>query len=393
VLGAWVARGNAKIAIDLSGPSPIYSRCSFRAEIGPASFDGLNFADLSEIRDFVNLNVPTTGGIFDEAAVLTAYDTIDPAIARPQFFARNATRSRLIGHGKRYWDRVSFCSVTPPGWPQLDQFLSLGWATCHPSAPPFVPPLTPNEQACFWLTTGRRKLYRIDVGAYLDHLRGITQSNPGRFHKQAFSAASPAQLNVFYKQFVSVAESAQTGLLVSVNEDGSIQPQTSIQYWPSGLNWKFILTELNARRSITGFVPCNWQDPLDSIDFFSVLLRPIGVDTLDFKWYDETRYRLEAVAGRETDGQLRFLVMPNQAGSQQWDVRGPWHVADFLPLCWGQLNTIAWRGRKPWPSKVRFRFRDLDTNRVSPLSNAAITWSINSGALYAPLAHTDPESP
>ncbi len=105
---------------------------------------------------------------------------------------------------------------------------------------------------------------------------------------------------------------------------------------------------------------------------YALFAKPLGIDLVYVDWFDQTKYRLEAIGStKERQSQLRYL--PCSTGTRNSDLIGDrsavykstWMWNDMTP---SQVNNAGFLK----PRSIRFRLRRLSDNRVGSLSKASI---------------------
>lgn len=102
----------------------------------------------------------------------------------------------------------------------------------------------------------------------------------------------------------------------------------------------------------------------------AIYVKPVGIDTVMFAPFDIARYRLEAVGTHRNDKRPRLMPLALGADYLRRSTT-PLHIGALMKDLAGQQN--KW-GLGSWSTAlVRFQYRDLLTNRVSPLSSPQVT--------------------
>lgn len=362
------SRGNAKISHEFD----LYRVCKFRTQIVDNDYDKITFNSIQDVADYTNSNVgfDLDSKKFTESCWIYPYDEIDYDIPPPYIFGRNSTRSRLIkwtpkpGKKPRYYSQVKYVH-SDPRWPQCDEFLSRAFEV-HQWADPITPELTPIQRSGFWMPSSKKNLYAIrrhNNFIKQDLKFGSTgrsgwRSGVGFFTISDFLSCYPWMTHNGSGDLVPA-----DGKIIFVDPNGDIVDERQLPR-TSG-----VVELLSGNFSGTMCIPVASLTGSDR--FLSVMLKPLCIDVLDFRSFDTSKLRLECVYKRESDGQHRFNVV-DLDGSRHSE---GWYCSNVRI---GQFINLTKPGRptnnRYRPSTVRFRFRDLTTNKVGPLSTASLTW-------------------
>lgn len=359
-------RGN----IDLLNFISSYSRCLWDVDVAQGAsvtrYAGLTFTSLNDIVDWINANVTSSGGQFNQSATFHCYDLVDDSIPPvDKIYGKNAVMSRMRGNG-RYWSPVLKTPATS-SWNNQPGFLENLWTTTWNGVPMGPSPFTDAEMACFWFSQNRRRMYQI--------------SGPG----------------------LIVEVSAPNGRNMLRVGDGARVPATATNWSPassaisqltygyvnaSGASWSFS-DAYSAMRDIpaellNGSSVILAQPLVDGSGNRSIFLKPVGIDQIFTDYFDEAQYQLEAVASWMNDGyrKVRPLSSP-WTGSPTANSCGPFLSAEWMPpsVSNGHANLT---GHTTRPGRIDFQLRDLITNRVSVLAQGAVHWMYR--RRYLPLA-------
>lgn len=360
-----VKRGN----IDLLQNTPSYAGCSWRMEFinstPPTVFDNLTFTTTQEIVDWVNANVPQSGGFFTQSVQVAAYDVVDPQVD-PLFkvMGKNRTFSRFRA-ADRYWSpngetvRNGLADFLSGLWLEL-------WGSPVPTGNP--PGSWVDEFRLFWTPQNHRRLYLLPSRQFsIDLNQNGTAGN---------------------RQMIQVSDDTlQSASVESWTVDPSREPvygsldssASGLSYYSMQDGFKLLPQDIIGGNSVIIGYPM-----VDSSGNRSVYVKPVGIDMFHTNWFDDSLYQLEAVGSFERDGQYRIRPLsPENPGQVSLNSGGLYPISQFVvPLSFP--NTGTQKGSGYQPGEVRFQLRDLTTNRVSPLANPKIAWDFRKR--YRPLA-------
>lgn len=360
-----VKRGN----IDLLQNTPSYSGCSWRMEFinstPPTVFDNLSFTTAQEIVDWVNANVPQSGGFFTQSVQVAAYDVVDPQVD-PLFkvMGKNRTFSRFRA-ADRYWSpdgetvRNGLADFLSGLWVEL-------WGDPVPTGNP--PGSWVDEFRLFWTPQNHRRLYLLPSRQFSIDLNQNGTAGNRQMVQVSDDTLQPASVESW------TVDPARSPVYGSMDSSAS-----GISFYSMQDGFKALPQDIIGGNSVIIGYPM-----VDSNGNRSVYVKPVGIDMFHTNWFDDSLYRLEAVGSFERDGQVRIRQLsPENPGQASLNSGGLYPISQFVvPLAFPNSGTQKGSGYQP--GEIRFQLRELATNRVSPLANPKIAWDFRKR--YRPLA-------
>jgi len=340
------------------------------------TFEGLRFASVNDIANWMVLNLNTNNGRFIEHATFKPYDEFDPNIPTlnkvrgfNHFFAS-------VKGGGNYLARKS-TALEANDWNYTETFLQM-FRYAFPNDPVIqnlFPDIFNNSsfKACVWVCQNYKTLYGMPKPGSIvngsDGVRSAIDSNGN-----AVIAGSNFTLR---KPKIAIWKGMNKDAEKEIFWLDSQQDIRERQAWelengPAPPNWIEIqsASETQIRKKLmTDSSSAVLVYPVTFGDQKAIYIKPLGIDTVFTNWVDRSQYWIESVFFGADSQPYKFQNIPEE---QIYRERESY---DDLGLTKGAFlwNGIRSRDGTPhggWnrPPRCYFRLRDKNTLRVGPLS-------------------------
>lgn len=278
-------------------------------------------------------------------------------------YGQNRLWHSLRGRGTRYWQRLETCeagaNASPGPLAARQQVLADIWNQLYPGFP-FTPATMSNpEFACFW--TSGNKLHRYDAPAFVPSAVRLPAGST-RNCVDPVNPGVPILSGGFYQYATGQGDRCA---YASIDPSGNFA-----QSFGSSSAFKLLGRAILDGESVVVGLPLT-----DGVNF-SVLLKPVGIDTLFFSTFDPALWQLEAVGWSRNDGRPRIAVVPPLVQFPSRRTTGPLNITEIRSVFGGSATTVrqgGGPGRHSWTTgKIRFQLRELATGETTPLSDAEI---------------------
>lgn len=340
--------------LDLFSSITSYADCLWDVEVSQGSTNtthtGLTFSNRNEIVDWINANVTTFGGRFNQTATFHAYDIVNGSIVPvDKIYGKNTIMSRMRGNG-RYWSPIRKTAATS-SWSEQPGFLESLWTSVW-GVPMGPSPFTDAEMACFWYSQNRQRMYQIGVAPAVR----VQTANGRNMLRVGDGARVSATLTTW-----AVTGTPKYGIVDAAG--------TSWEFASLGGSFKDIPDALMGGRSVV------YAQPLgDGAGNRAILLKPVGIDQIFTDFFDDTQFRLESVASWMNDGYRKIRTLtPVWTGSALANSCGPFRSSGWMPSAISG-GTESMTGHTMRPGQINFQLRNLITNQVSELSQGSVFW-------------------
>lgn len=354
-----------------------YSFCQCRVSVydgsGALLFrEDRQFADHTEIADWVNLNVPNNGVKFTHSAIMEVFDIIDNAIVPlAKVYGKNRLWTTLSSPRKhRSWSLrggISLFNVAAgSGLPiaVLEPLIQSMLISMFPADPAYGIAFNMNgqkEMGSLWVSPVYR--HRYDMPGFRPESCLVFNAGAGSPDRWVWDGGG----------FVA-------GPIGEYRYDTNAAGPHYLALDVGGTSGEFFTAEQGLRqhlaRALMRGASVLLCYPLVSNDgkYRSVYLKPVGVDQVFFNQFADDLYRIEAVGTHRNDKRPRLLPLAPLFNVPYQRSSGPVGIYEFVQRVAFQQAVRSPAGRHSHTSGlVRFQYRNVKTGKVSPLSSAELT--------------------
>jgi len=315
--------------------------------------EGLQFNSLVDIGKYIDINAVHDSGLA-QSVVMKVYDKIDLSIRKPaKIFGFNSLFSRLKGKETSYYGKIKHVG-SDIAWSEANNTLDFVWEAVYAESHIHKGNFTQNDRNTFWFSGSYRNRYSLGLG-------GV--DIPGGSDRMAISPANdlidPSSLfHMDPKSKIVIFGVDPTGGGLDFYGKNGIRKNTY-----RGTAWAL----LNGHSLMMAF------GLVDSDGNRAILLKPGTIDSFSLPYYEQPRYRLEAIGNNKERGTKKLAILPVKSSSPNYNVMGPYNLADIrCALTSSGGSSMSYSSKEPNVGSVRFQVRDLTTNLVSAPSDAEI---------------------
>lgn len=358
-----------------------YSFCECRVKV----YDGSNaltlqvdtqFADHAAIAAWVNANVPNDGVNFTHFATMEVFDIIDNAIVPiAKVYGKNRLWTTLSSPRRhRSWSlrgnislfNLAAASGVPIG--SLQPAIQGMLTSMFPAHPGYSASFTMNggkEMGTFWVSPVYRNRY--DMPGFRPEsclVQGTSAGSPDRWtwDGAGYTAAVNGEQ---YRYDTNANGPHYLSLDVGLGATFFTAADALHQSGSGGT----LARELLRGSSVLLCYPLVSSDG----KFWSVYLKPVGVDQVFFNQFADDLYRVEAVGTQRNDKRPRLKPLLPARISPTHRSAGQVSIHEFISVAFQQTTPTTKSMHSHTSGSVRFQLRDIETGKVSPLSSATLT--------------------
>jgi hypothetical protein len=385
-LGAFQSNNTIQGAVHLINNFSAYTRCLMDVEISdqyaaePATvIKRIGFISLENIVEWINTNVANDGAAnFTQACKIHVYDEIDadvPPISK--VYGKN-TRRASLGRSGWYYSSAGRATVSQ-NWGDAAAYLDAIWtelysASLNPGGPGTW---TDDDYECFWFSGGRSTFYACPTPSLVSVSFSSVGGN-GR-HMKRLSDGLRVSATATTWDMSSGSYEAQ---VVMNSKNGAI-----INFKGIGESSKVIE---DWQRDYTMMIAYPMEDSSGNM---SVLLKPLGVDSFYFNYFDRGKYRLEMVSSKGPQSSWHRLFTLDALSSESSPENNSIGPIEMGPMISTLIQASKFSHRRYKPADMYFHLRNMQTNKVSPISPQFVQWTTHRGAAtIAPLVRTRPQT-
>lgn len=336
------------------------------------------FPDRASLLAFINANTTTGEGLAAEYVSIEVFDLVDTSIAPPpkvfgknRFFAAlisGAVYNNIQSKGHYHGYQTGSCYFSNSKQPQFRaDVLNALWNALYPGSPmPATNTWTSEEFGCFWLPRNRARRYQLP--AFNANSLSIPDGDGSAAYRRVRLAG------------VTVPRPFGAGGRTDYN--GAVPQPAYVAIDPAASSYE-VVAFIDTYKALQAYLREGWSVligyPLirttEDGDELSVFVKPVGVDSFFFDSFDSARYQLEVVGVYDRQNYTKMKPLTVLFSDFANRTAGPvssLQIADVMGFGSSRTNSYA-AGRHGYNGgKAKFQLRDLQTNRVSPLSAGTV---------------------